>query len=48
MEMMKQALETSVLERYSYAGGRVERVEVGPGVATTAGNSVDLLKQQSD
>jgi thiamine biosynthesis protein ThiI len=48
MEMTKQALETSVLERYSYAGGRVERVEVGPGVATTAGNSVDLLKQQSD
>jgi thiamine biosynthesis protein ThiI len=48
MEMTKQALEISVLERYSYAGGRVERLEVGPGFATAAGNSVDLLKEQNN
>jgi tRNA uracil 4-sulfurtransferase len=44
IELTKQALDTSVLERYSYSGGRVQRVEIGPAVATE--NSVGQLNQQ--
>src|SRR5260370_42679834 len=46
IELTKQALEASVLERYSYSGANVERVEVGPAVANAAGNSVSELNQQ--
>jgi len=45
IELTKQALEASVLERYSYSAGGVERVEVGPAVANAA-NSVGELNQQ--
>jgi tRNA uracil 4-sulfurtransferase len=46
VELTTQALETSVLERYNYSGGRLERVEVGPAVAITPENSVGQLNQQ--
>lgn len=46
IELAKQALETSVLERYSYSGGQVQRVEIGPAVATE--NPVGQLNQQKD
>ena len=46
IELTKQALEASVLERYSYSAGGVERVEVGPAVANAADNSVGQLNQQ--
>jgi thiamine biosynthesis protein ThiI len=45
-ELTMQALESSVLERYSYSGGRVEHVEAGPAVAITPENSVGQLKEQ--
>ena len=48
IELTKKAVETSVLERYSYAGGRVERVEAAPAVVSTAENSVGQLNQQKD
>lgn len=46
IELAKQALDASVLERYSYSGGRVERMEAGPAVATASGNSLGQLNEQ--
>ena len=46
IELAKQALDLTVLERYNYSGGRVERTEVGPAVATATENSVGQLNQQ--
>jgi tRNA uracil 4-sulfurtransferase len=43
IELAKQALETSVLERYIYSGGQVQRVEIGPAVATE--NPIGLLNE---
>ena len=43
MELTKQATEASVLEKYSYSAGRVERVEADPVVLS---NSVGQLNQQ--
>jgi thiamine biosynthesis protein ThiI len=48
IELAKQALDLSVLERYNYSGGRVERAEVGPAVATATGNSVAHLNTQEN
>ena len=48
IELTKQAVETSVLERYSYAAGRVERVEAAPAVVSTAENLVGRPTQQKD
>jgi thiamine biosynthesis protein ThiI len=48
LELTKQAIDATLLERYSYTAGRVERVEVGPAVISTAENSVGQLNQQKD
>jgi thiamine biosynthesis protein ThiI len=46
MELTKQATEASVLEKYSYSAGRVERVEADPVVLSIPENSVGQLNQQ--
>ena len=46
MELTKQATEASVLEKYSYSAGRVERVEADPVVLGIPENSVGQLNQQ--
>ena len=46
MELTKQATEASVLEKYSYSAGRVERVEADPVVLGIPENSVGRLNQQ--
>jgi len=46
VELAKQAAEASVVEKYSYSGGRVERVETGSAVLNIAENSVGQLNQQ--
>jgi thiamine biosynthesis protein ThiI len=46
MELTKQATEASVLEKYSYSAGRVERVEAHPVVLSIPENSVGQLNQQ--
>ena len=46
IELAKQALDTSVLERYGYSGGQVQRVEIGPAVAVE--NPVGQLNQQQN
>jgi tRNA uracil 4-sulfurtransferase len=48
IELAKQALDLSVLERYNYSGGSVGRAEVGPAVATSTGNSVARLNPQEN
>src|SRR5437899_12937192 len=45
-ELTKQATEASVLEKYSYSSGRVERVETGSAVLNIVANSVGQLNQQ--
>jgi thiamine biosynthesis protein ThiI len=47
-ELAKQAIDASVLERYSYSAGRVARLEVGPAVVRTAENPVGLLNQNTN
>jgi len=46
VELAKQATEASVLEKYSYSSGRVERVETGSAVLNIVANSVGQLNQQ--
>jgi thiamine biosynthesis protein ThiI len=46
VELAKQATDASVLEKYSYSAGRVERVETGAAVVNIAENSVGQLNQQ--
>jgi thiamine biosynthesis protein ThiI len=46
VELAKQATEASVLEKYSYTSGRVERVETGSAVLNIVANSVGQLNQQ--
>lgn len=47
-ELAKKALEETTLERYSYSGGRVERVESAPAVVSTVQNSAGQLNEQKD
>jgi tRNA uracil 4-sulfurtransferase len=46
VELVKLAIDTMELERYSYSGGRVERVEVVPTVLGMTENSVGQLNEQ--
>jgi hypothetical protein len=46
VELVKQATTATALERYSYSGGRVERLEAVPTVLSTAENSVGQLNEQ--
>jgi len=48
VELTRQAVESSVLERYSYSAGCLEHVEVGPGVVMKPENPVGQLDQQKD
>lgn len=48
LELTKQALEVTALEKYGYTAGRVERVGVDPQVFSTAENSFVQLNQQKD
>ena len=48
IELAKQALDSSVLERYDYTGGRVGRAEVGPAVGTATGNSLGWSNPQEN
>lgn len=47
-ELAKKALEETTLERYSYSGGRVERVESAPAVVSTVEDSAGQLNEQKD
>jgi thiamine biosynthesis protein ThiI len=46
VELVKQATEAMALEKYSYSGGRVERLEAVPTVLSTAENSLGQLNEQ--
>src|ERR1700681_1054727 len=46
MGLVKQAIDATALERYSYTGGRVERLEAVPTVLSIAENSVGQLNEQ--
>ncbi len=46
MGLVKQAIEAMALEKYSYSGGRIERLEGVPTVLSTAENSVGQLNEQ--
>jgi thiamine biosynthesis protein ThiI len=46
MGLLKQAIEATALEKYSYSGGRVERLEAVPTVLSIAENSVGQLNEQ--
>ncbi len=46
VELVKQTTEAMALERFSYSGGRVERLEAVPTVLSTAENSVGQLNEQ--
>jgi tRNA uracil 4-sulfurtransferase len=48
LELTKKALEETTLERYSYRGGRVERVESAPAVVSAVENSVGQRNQQKE
>jgi hypothetical protein len=43
---VKQATEAMALEKYTYSGGRVERLDAVPTVLSTAENSVGQLNEQ--
>jgi thiamine biosynthesis protein ThiI len=45
MGLVKQAIEATTLEKYSYSGGRVERLEGVATVLSIAENSVGQLNQ---
>ena len=45
-ELVKETTEAAVLERYSYAAGRVERLEVAPAGISAAENAIGELNQQ--
>jgi thiamine biosynthesis protein ThiI len=46
MGLVKQAIEATALEKYSYSGGCVERLEGVPTVLSIAENSVGQLNEQ--
>src|SRR5579864_7464463 len=46
MGLVKEAIEATTLEKYSYSGGRVERLEAVPTVLSTAENSLGQLNEQ--
>lgn len=47
-ELAKKALEETTLERYSYSGGRVDRVESAPAVVSTVEDSAGQFNEQKD
>jgi tRNA uracil 4-sulfurtransferase len=44
-DLVKQATDAAVLERYSYVGGRVERLEAPPSVVSAEENAIGELNQ---